>query len=63
MAVRLLIAYDGSAPAEAAVVTAGGLFAGARGFLLTVIDPRIRLGRARPGVRPSRLSGPPGGWP
>jgi nucleotide-binding universal stress UspA family protein len=39
MAVRLLIAYDGSTAAEAAVVTAGRLFAGARGSLLTVIEP------------------------
>ena len=39
MAARLLIAYDGSTAAEAAVVTAGGLFAGARGHLLTVIEP------------------------
>jgi len=39
MAVRLLIAYDGSSAVEAAVVTAGGLFAGARGRLLTVIEP------------------------
>jgi nucleotide-binding universal stress UspA family protein len=39
MAVRLLVAYDGSTAAEAAVVTAGRLFAGARGSLLTVIEP------------------------
>jgi nucleotide-binding universal stress UspA family protein len=39
MAVRLLIAYDGSTAAEAAVVTAGRLFAGAGGWLLTVIEP------------------------
>jgi nucleotide-binding universal stress UspA family protein len=39
MATRLLIAYDGSTAAEAAVVTAGRLFAGARGCLLTVIEP------------------------
>jgi nucleotide-binding universal stress UspA family protein len=39
MAVRLLIAYDGSSAAEAAVVAAGRLFAGARGGLLTVIEP------------------------
>ena len=39
MAVRLLIAYDGSTAAEAAVVTAGRLFAGARGCQLTVIEP------------------------
>jgi nucleotide-binding universal stress UspA family protein len=39
MATRLLIAYDGSTAAEAAVVTAGRLFAGARGRLLTVIEP------------------------
>lgn len=39
MATRLLIAYDGSTAAEAAVVTAGRLFADARGCLLTVIEP------------------------
>jgi nucleotide-binding universal stress UspA family protein len=39
MATRLLIAYDGSTAAEAAVVTAGRLFAAARGCLLTVIEP------------------------
>lgn len=39
MAAQLLIAYDGSTAAEAAVVTAGRLFAGARGALLTVIEP------------------------
>src|SRR5215211_7535664 len=36
---RLVIAYDGSSAAEAAVVTAGRLFAGARGCLLTVVEP------------------------
>jgi nucleotide-binding universal stress UspA family protein len=36
---RLLIAYDGSTAAEAALVTAGRLFAGARGCLLTIIEP------------------------
>jgi nucleotide-binding universal stress UspA family protein len=39
MATRVLIAYDGSAPAEAAVATAGGLFPGATGRLVTLIDP------------------------
>jgi nucleotide-binding universal stress UspA family protein len=39
MATRLLIAYDVSTGAEAAVVTAGRLFAGARGCLLTIIEP------------------------
>jgi nucleotide-binding universal stress UspA family protein len=39
MAARVLIAYDGSTAAEAAVVTAGQLFAGASGRLLTVIEP------------------------
>ena len=39
MAARVLIAYDGSPSAEAAVVTAGRLFAGARGCLLTVVEP------------------------
>ena len=38
MAARVLIAYDGSTAAEAAVVTAGRLFAGADGCLLTVIE-------------------------
>ena len=38
MAVRLLIAFDGSAAAEAAVTTAGRLFAEAHGRLLTVIE-------------------------
>jgi nucleotide-binding universal stress UspA family protein len=39
VAVRLLIAYDGSTAAEAAVVTAGRLFAGADGCVLTLIEP------------------------
>jgi nucleotide-binding universal stress UspA family protein len=39
MGLRLLIAYDGSAAAEAAIATAGRLFPGARGRLLTVIAP------------------------
>ena len=39
MAVRLLIAYDGSTAADAAIVTAGRLFAAAHGVLLTVIEP------------------------
>jgi nucleotide-binding universal stress UspA family protein len=39
MTTRLLIAFDGSTAAEAAVVTAGRLFAGAGGCLLTVIEP------------------------
>ena len=39
MAVRLLIAYDGSTAAEAAVVTVGRLFRAAGGRLLTVIEP------------------------
>src|ERR1041384_7706171 len=39
MAVRMLIAYDGSTAAAAAVVTAGRLFAQAHGRLLTVIEP------------------------
>ena len=41
MAVRLLIAYDGSPAAEAAVVIAGRLFAGSRGCLLTVIESAL----------------------
>jgi len=44
---RLLIAYDGSAAAEAAVVTAGRLFAGAHGRLLTVIEPTPGPGRVQ----------------
>jgi nucleotide-binding universal stress UspA family protein len=47
MAVRLLIAYDGSTAAEEAVVTAGRLFAGARGCLLTVIEPTPSLMRTQ----------------
>jgi nucleotide-binding universal stress UspA family protein len=47
MVVRLLIAYDGSSPADAAVVTAGRLFAGARGRLLTVIEPTPGPGRVQ----------------
>jgi nucleotide-binding universal stress UspA family protein len=39
MAVRLLIAYDGSPAAGAAVETAGRLFAQAHGRLLTLIEP------------------------
>jgi nucleotide-binding universal stress UspA family protein len=39
MTTRLLIAFDGSIAAEAAVVTAGRLVAGAGGCLLTVIEP------------------------
>ncbi|HET8756013.1 MAG TPA: universal stress protein [Solirubrobacteraceae bacterium] len=39
MAVRLVIAYDGSDAAEAAVATAGRLFGAARGRLVTVIEP------------------------
>jgi nucleotide-binding universal stress UspA family protein len=39
MASRLLIAYDGSPAADAAVTTAGRLFAGAHGRLLTIIEP------------------------
>jgi nucleotide-binding universal stress UspA family protein len=39
VAVQLLIAYDGSTAAEAAVVTAGRLFSAAAGCLLTVIEP------------------------
>ena len=38
MAARLLVAYDGSPAAEAAVTTAGRLFAGASGRLLTIIE-------------------------
>jgi nucleotide-binding universal stress UspA family protein len=45
MAVRLLIAYDGSSAGAAAVVAAGRLFAGAEGRLLTVIEPTPGPGR------------------
>jgi nucleotide-binding universal stress UspA family protein len=45
MGVRLLIAYDGSSAAEAAVVTAGRLFAGAEVRVLTVIEPAPSPGR------------------
>jgi nucleotide-binding universal stress UspA family protein len=38
MAARVLIAYDGSAAAEAAVATTGRLLSGARGRLLTIVD-------------------------
>jgi nucleotide-binding universal stress UspA family protein len=37
MAARVLIAYDGSEGAEAAVATAGRLFAGAHGRVLTIV--------------------------
>jgi nucleotide-binding universal stress UspA family protein len=39
MALRLLVAYDGSTAAEAAILTAGRLFAQAEGRLLTLIEP------------------------
>jgi nucleotide-binding universal stress UspA family protein len=39
MPVRLLVAFDGSDAAEAAVATAGALFGEARGQVLTVFDP------------------------
>ena len=41
MAARLLIAFDGSAAAEAAVRAAGALFAGARATVLTIHEPAI----------------------
>jgi nucleotide-binding universal stress UspA family protein len=41
---RLLVAYDGSTAADTAVTTAGRLFPGAGGRLLTVVEP---LGPAR----------------
>ena len=47
VAVRLLIAYDGSTAAEAAVVTAGRLFAEAGGCLLTVIEPTPSAARVQ----------------
>ena len=39
MAARLLIAFDGSGAAEAAVRAAGGLFPGARATVLTIHEP------------------------
>ena len=41
MAANLLIAFDGSAAAEAAVRTAGALFPGARATVLTIHEPAI----------------------
>ena len=41
MAARLLIAFDGSAAAEAAVRSAGALFPGARATVLTIQEPAI----------------------
>jgi nucleotide-binding universal stress UspA family protein len=45
VAIRLLIAYDGSPAAEAAVVAAGRLFPQAHGHLLTVITTTHSAGR------------------
>ena len=42
MAASLLIAFDGSAAAEAAVRAAGALFAGARATVLTIHEPAMR---------------------
>ena len=39
MAASLLIAFDGSAAAEAAVRAAGALFPGARATVLTIYEP------------------------
>jgi nucleotide-binding universal stress UspA family protein len=47
MPIRILIAYDGSPAAEAAVVTAGGLFAGAHGRVLTLFNPTMGYEQAR----------------
>jgi nucleotide-binding universal stress UspA family protein len=47
MTTRLLIAYDGSTAAEAAVTTAGQLFAGAGGRLLTVVEPPLSPARVQ----------------
>jgi nucleotide-binding universal stress UspA family protein len=41
MTARLLIAFDGSAAAEAAVRTAGALFPGARATVLTIHEPAV----------------------
>jgi nucleotide-binding universal stress UspA family protein len=59
MSVRILVAYDGSAAAEAAITTAGRLFGGTTGRLLTVVDllpsladaPTLGLGLDAPGVQ------------
>jgi nucleotide-binding universal stress UspA family protein len=47
MAVRLLVAYDGSTAAEAAILTAGRLFGQAQGRLLTLIEPTPSPARVR----------------
>ena len=56
----MLIAYDASTGAEAAVVTAGQLFAGAGGCLLTVVEPIPGPGRVQAfgfGLDPAIIQG------
>jgi nucleotide-binding universal stress UspA family protein len=47
MPVRLLVAYDGSAAADAAVVTAGHLFPAAHGRLMTLFDQTMGYEQVR----------------
>jgi hypothetical protein len=47
MPVRLLVAYDGSAAADAAVVTAGHLFPAAHGRLVTLFDQTMAYEQVR----------------
>src|SRR4051794_39369439 len=47
MPIRILIAYDGSPAADAAVVVAGGLFEGSRGRVLTLFNPTVGYEQAR----------------
>ena len=47
MPIRLLIAYDGSPAADAAVATAGGLFEGARGRVLTLFNQTMGYEQVR----------------
>ena len=58
MPTRLLIAYDGSPPAEEALATAGHLFAGAHGRVLTIFDLPVdydQLQRSRLGADTATL--------
>ena len=47
MPIRILIAYDGSPAADAAVTTAGGLFEGARGRVLTLFNQTMGYEQVR----------------
>jgi len=47
MPIRILIAYDGSPAADAAVATAGGLFVGARGRVLTLFNQTMGYEQVR----------------